>query len=350
MAPCSHVQWLRLDQNQSTFTVHSGNRLQHITNSLPRPSKQFPSLLFFVGRRSRSAALRSIFPDSRLPNYRHHGIANICVDPRTADDEYPVLIAAGCPEGAAQVNPSAAEQRCHETTSLSVDWSGANSERESLIDHINARLFSLFIDVLCIFAEDCGGLAGVAIKLSSWAGIGSASSLPSTVRPRVVVVTRIHEDTFEAEVLRFRTQLFSAPKFSGSFSSLNVVNIVGKLRPASGARFSPLKEVLTQETQASRLARTDSLAHFSSAHLASLFSKALTRFSKRPKDGFDFIRASRDGHAVQECHGHIDRFMDLCLEQKLPDSIPLPFIASAILLDSFPPGMHRRCRAVIWLG
>lgn len=347
MASCPHVQWLRLHQDQSTFTLHNGNRFHNITKSLPRPSKQYPSLLFFVGSVAKSAALRNIYPESRLPNYRHHGVANICIDPKTADDNYPVVLADSCPERAALVNPGTAEHKCHETTIQSVDWPETKNgppQRQNLIDLINARLLSLFIDVLCIFAEDCGGLAGVVTKLTNWAGIGSASSLPSTVRPRVVIVTRIPEDTFDSEVLRFRSQLFSTPKFSQSFSSLNVINVLGRLRPSTGSQFSALKEVLAQETQTSRLARTDSFALFSSAHSASFFEKALSRFSKSPEASFDFIRASRDGNTVnQEFHDHIDKFMSLCLEHKLPDSIPLPFIASAILLDCFPPGMHRGC-------
>lgn len=154
--------------------------------------------------------------------------------------------------------------------------------------------------------------------------MGSASSLSNTVRPRVVVVARIPGDTFDSEVLHFRSQLASHLKFSDVFSSLNVINIIGKSRP-SALECSALKEVLVQEIEASRLARTNSSALFSLIHSASFFEKALVRFSKSPEASFDFVRASRDGNSVSpEFQDHIGRFMSLCLEHRVPDSSPLP--------------------------
>jgi hypothetical protein len=343
MASCSHVQWLRLHQDQGTFNVHYSGRLYNLQKSLPRPSEQYPSLLFFIGRSSKLAALRSMYPESRLSTYRHHGIANICVDPATLEDRYPALIADSYPNGPAQVSPSAAEEKCHETTSQQVDWpivKDGPPDLQEKIDLVNARLLSLFIDVLCIFADDCGGLAGIVTKLASWAALGSASSLPRPVRPRVVVVARTSGDTFDSEVLHFRSQLFSNPNFSDVFASLTVINLAGR-PPSSAAQHGALKDALADETGASRLARADSSTLFSFAHTASFFQKALTRFAKRPESLFSFIRASRDDNEVNpELQHHICRFMSLCLEHKVPDSIPLPFIASALLLDSYPPDMH----------
>jgi hypothetical protein len=215
-------------------------------------------------------------------------------------------------------------------------------QRKKLLNLINAKLIFLFVDVICIFAEDYGGLVGVVEKLTSWTEAGSASSLPVSIRPRIIVVTRMDGEGFDTEILHFRSQLFSIPKFLETSSSLNVVNIMGKLRPSSASQFSALREVLAQEAQASRLARASSSALFSSTHLASFFEKALIRFYKRPEAPFNFIQASRDGNSVsRELRDHIDMLMSLCLENRLPESVPLTVIASAILLDSYPPDMHR---------
>ena len=351
MAACAHVQWLWLGQDQTTFSLHYANRLQSISKSLPRPSEQYPSILFFLGSKSKSFALRKIYPESRLANYRHRGIANICVDPRTATNSYPVLIADGSIDGLAQTNPSSAGAKCHETISQSLEWPESRSgppQRQDLIDLIHARLFSLFVDVVCIFADDYGGLGGVVTKLTTWASLGSASSLPSTVRPRVIIVTRILGETFDSEVLRFRSQVFSTPKFSDSFSSLNVMNMLGMPRSSSVAQFSALKELLAQEALTARQSRLDSHTLFSSTHSASFFEKAFRRFSKTPEALFNFIRASRDGNTVdQEFQDHIKTFLTLCVGNKLPDNIPLSFISSAIVLDGFPPGMHCKRQVVL---
>ena len=345
MASCSHVQWLRLSQEHKTFSLQDGHRLHSITQSLPRPSKQYPSFLFFLGKGSKSVALRNLFPETRISSYRHYGIANICLDPKTSDDDYPLIIADGCQSGATYVTNSTPEYKCHETTNHLLDWPESENEppqQQSIIDITNARLLSLFIDVICIFAEDYGGLADVVTQLTNWAAYGSASSLHLTVRPRIVVVTRIPGNVFESEVLHFRSQLFSTPKFSEVFSSLNVVNLLAKLRPNSQTQFGALKEVLGQELQTARFARISSSAMFSCIHLKAFFGKAVQRFVQRPEARFDFLRASRDENPVNpELPDHIDTFMSFSRDHKFPDGIPVPFVASAILLDSFPPDMHR---------
>jgi len=346
MASCSHVQWLRLHQEHTAFTLQNGNRLYNITQSLPRPLKQYPSFLFFLGGGSKSIALRNLYPETRISSYRHYGIANICIDPKTTDDDYPLIVADGCQEGATRATNSQTEYKCHKTTSYLLEWSENNygtPQRQSIINLINARLLSLFIDVVCIFAEDYGGLAGVVILLTNWANYGSASSLPCAVRPRIIVVTRISGNMFEAEVSHFRSQLFSTPKFSEVFSSLNVINMLVKLRSTSQTEFSTLKEVLCQELQTSRFTRMSSSAMFSSTHLEAFFGKAIRRFVRRPEALFDFVRASRDENPVNvELPNHINTFIGRSHDYNFPDSISLPFIASAILLDSFPPNMHRK--------
>ena len=344
MAPCTHVQWLGLVQDQGTVSIHHAGRLQNIANTLPRPSKQYPSTLMFVGKASKSAALRAIYCKSRISNYRNHGIANICLDPKTADDAYPVLIANASPDGTAGTNPSSAGEKCHETTFHPLDCSSnldVIPQRQDLIDTIQARLLAMFVDVVCIFADDCGGLPGVVAKLTTWAKHNSASSLPSTVRPRVLVVTSMPGEIFDSEVLRFRSQLFSTATFSSCFFSLNVINRLPKPRTASKSDFTTLEWLLAQETIAARQTRLDSHTLFSSIHLATFFEKALVRFAKMPKTTFNFIRASREGNMVNsEFQDHISIFLSLSLENKLPNNIPVPFIASAIMFNSFPPGMH----------
>lgn len=354
MAPCTHVQWLGLVQDQGTVSIHHSGRLQNIANSLPRPSKQYPSTLFFVGKASKSAALRGIYRKSRISNYRNYGIANICLDPKTTDDAYPVLIANASPDGTAGTNPSSTGEKCHEVTCHPLDWSSnldATPRRQDLMDIIQARLLAMFIDVICIFADDCGGLPGVVAKLTTWSKLNSASSLPSTVRPRVLVVTRMPGEIFDSEVLRFRSQLFSTAAFSSCFSSLNVINRLPRPRTAPKSDFTALESLLAQETVAARQTRLDSHTLFSSIHLAAFFEKALTRFSETPKETFNFIRASRDGNMVNgDFQDHINEFLCLSLENKLPNNIPVPFISSAIIFNSFPPGMHCKSHSILLLA
>ncbi|KAH6666168.1 hypothetical protein B0J14DRAFT_441533, partial [Halenospora varia] len=64
---------------------------------LPRPAKQYPSLIFFIGKQAKSQALRFLFPKNTISHCRQYGIANICADPTTTHNDHPILIADSSP-------------------------------------------------------------------------------------------------------------------------------------------------------------------------------------------------------------------------------------------------------------
>jgi hypothetical protein len=59
----------------------------------------------------------------------------------------------------------------------------------------------------------------VAEQLAIWIAIGSASSLPGSVHPRLLIVTSVPGADFDSEVLRFRLRVLSDPEFPDSFNS-----------------------------------------------------------------------------------------------------------------------------------
>lgn len=345
MASCAHQQWLRLSEDEDSFVLQYGSRLYNITDALPHPARQYPSLISFIGKRSKARALRALFPGSGISGCRRSGIANICVDQTSTNSDYPILVTDSSPEYT-HSNPRVKEA-CHETITHHVSWSddgNGSPTQQDLVYHVHARLLSLFTDVLCIFADDCGGIDMVAELLAVWTAIGSASSLPSSVRPRLVVVTSIHGTDFHSEALRFRLRVLSNSTFSDSFASLNIVNVL-RLGRTRRENFSGLGEVLGEEIRAARLERVNTHTLFSMVHLTAFFDMALRDFAASPRYTFDFIRRTREDNPVPpNFQRHLASFMALCSEQKLPESILWDFIASAIVLDCFPPDMHCKCR------
>ena len=344
MAPCTHQQWLRVHRDENGFVLQYENRLGNITNSLSRPAKQYPSLILFIGKQAKSRALRALFPGNSISNCRKYGIANICADPATAQADYPILIADSIPDYA-QTNLRG-KAICHETTNHPVAWPDESSPptHQGLVDHLHAKLLSLFVDVLCIFAQDCGGLDGVADRLTSWTTLGSGSSLPKSTRPRLLVVTSLPGHAFDSEILRFRLRMLADPKFGESFSSLNLVNILGSTRYPSRALFTGLGEVLHHETSIARVERVNSHTLFSMIHITAFFEIALGSFATSPRRTFDFIKSSREGNPVSfNFVNHLKSFMSLSHKHKLSENILWDFISSAIVLDSFPPDMHSKC-------
>jgi hypothetical protein len=342
---CAHQYWLRVHQAETGVALQYTNRLLHISTTLPDPAKQRPSLLFFIGKQLKGRALRALFPGNTVSNCRKYGIANICVHSKTRDDDYPTLIADSSPDYL-QVKLRGDKDTCHETFTHPVTWlvdENGRPKQQDLADHVLARLLPLFIDVLCIFAQDCGGLDGVVEMLAAWTARGSASSLPGAVRPRLLVVASIPGDAFESEALRFRLRVLSDPEFLELFSSLNVVNLLGTGRTPTREHFSGLIQVLHNEAHLMRAERVNTHTLFSMIHIAAFFDAALRQFAASPLQTFDFIRCAREDYPVSpDFQHHIATFMSLCSGYSFPDDILWDFIASAIILDSFPPDMHSK--------
>ena len=85
---------------------------------------------------------------------------------------------------------------------------------------------------------------------------------------------------------------------------------------------------------------------FSIVYTAAFFNIALREFAQSLGHKFDFIQQIRDDHPVlTDFQRHLISFMNLCSEQRLPESILWDFIASVIVMDCFPPDIHCKCRA-----
>lgn len=342
MANCAHQQWLRVQQEDNGFILQYSGRLHQISASLPHPDRQYPSLLFFIGKQCKTRALRVLFPANSISNCRKYGIANICIHAPTSTSDNPILIADSCPDYT-QVKLRGARADCHETSSYPITWLGEGQmqQPEGLISHVLSRMLSLFMDVVCIFAQDCGGLDAVAESIVAWIARGSASTLPSIIRPRLLVVSSTPREIFDTEALRFRLKLVSEPDFSNSFASINVINVLGMQNP-SPEIFGVLENVLHEETRMARGDRTDSQTLFSILHMAAFFDKALRHFSTSFQAPFDFITASRQDNPVSlALQHHLASFLRMCRQHCISSNIMWDFIASVIVLDSYPPDMHR---------
>lgn len=119
----------------------------------------------------------------------------------------------------------------------------------------------------------------VVERLISWTALGSASSLPNSIRPRLLIVTSVPRNLFDSEVLCFRLRVLADPKFSDSFSSLNLVNVLRLNRRHSRALFSGLGEVLYYENARACLERVSTYTLFSIVHITVFFEIALRNFA-----------------------------------------------------------------------
>ena len=210
---------------------------------------------------------------------------------------------------------------------------------------VYARLAFLFSDVICIFADDFGGLESVASYISQWVEIGSASSLPRSIRPRMVIVQT--EDSMAAtqsflefKELQFRLEIENKEHRDDVFSSIILLRLQGAhLSPL--ARHHRLKDVLLKEIDMARLIRLEEKALFSATHFEAFFRQAIHHIAQSCIHPFDFIERSRIYNEVGFDHqNHLSRFLRLGFENHISAESLTFIIASSLLMDAYPPKMH----------
>jgi len=81
---------------------------------------------------------------------------------------------------------------------------------------------------------------------------------------------------------------------------------------------------------------------YSAVHLNKFFQMAVSQTAASVLRPFNFVTASRLGNEVGPDHAdHLTSFFRLGVDHGLSNDIMGRFIASTILLDAYPPRMHR---------
>jgi hypothetical protein len=335
MALCQHKPWVDLSGLDRDWSLRYAQRFKSITESLPNPQSQFPCIIYFLGKRRKVSALQKIFTNNNITRRQAHGIANLHLDVTSCDTTYPLLF-ADCNPDALSLNGIGRWQGCHETKCYPLaSREVASLASTGVAEIVQSRLLFLFTDIICLFADDLGGLLGTTRRLTTWCDWGSSST---GLLPRVLIVTSESSDETGAQNL---LSLSSAPTFLTCFSSLTIIKIhQNQLSPESNS--ARLKAALMSSVDRARSKRTESMAMFTATHLGAFFELALSNFARSPLASFDFLGASRSKtDHLEQLPIHVDRFFSLCTQNALPRITAEGFVASAILMDSRPPNMHR---------
>ncbi|KAA8642588.1 patatin-like phospholipase family protein [Aspergillus tanneri] len=339
MSKCEHTFWLELAAGKAVPQLVYGSRLARLVNELPKPSAQLPQLIFFMGRRQKNQALRQLCSSNYRGQSRHQGSINIRSDNRTLHSLQPRFFADCDPTCRSLLAAFGNLRVCHPEQVFPVEL----PTEHSLLDLMLSRLLFLFVDVLCIFADDVGGLEGVRELLATWARIGSASSLPRAVRPRVIVVVGntpsiTHSLLDEGDFLLELLNVADLPFFA-AFGDIKISRLLPEeLSP--DARYLPLGGDITQELRNMRFSRECHSALFTARHFQAFFEVALKQISTAPLSQFDFIRAARQQNPLDGAFSsHLINFLKIGNKTRAPYDEMASYIASAILMDAYPPGM-----------
>ncbi|KAJ9386294.1 hypothetical protein DTO063F5_3808 [Paecilomyces variotii] len=339
MSRCKHNFWIDLADGKAGPQLVYGSRLARLVGELPGPATQWPQVVFFMGRRLKIQAMRHLCHSRG--QHHHQEWVDVHLDNRTLRSQQPRFF-ADCDPTSRSLQPLFQRAPiCHQEEVFPLDFSRTEYSWKDLV---LSRLLFLFVDVLCIFADDVGGFEGVYELLSTWAKIGSASSLPHAVRPRVIVVTgQTHSITHDLlDEQDFFLKLLDADDFPffATFGDIQVSKLQSEaLSPQ--ARYMTLESDITRQLRNMTIIRERHRLLFSGIHLNAFFELALQHISVAPLSPFDFVRSSRQHNPLDGAFmSHLINFIRLGNSGRAPYDTIASYIASAILMDAYPPGMH----------
>jgi hypothetical protein len=326
MAAHYSSDWLHVFHKNTDWFVTCGDGLNKAISSLNDPHTQCPSTVLLVGRQEKETAQRAMFLGQRLPKSR--GLVQLHAEASTLDNDHPLFIASLNIETAySRFQPP---RRCSKETSHKVEWLSEQSPANAtlLVDTVISRIILLFTDVVCLFLDDFPTPDDAICLLHRWA---EACRFIQPWKPRVILVAS--RGSMDKSMLS--TSVFG--------DALHVkLKSYNTSHPRSH-RHRALKALVLQSVEAVQKRKTDCKRLFSAKHLNALFKSALKHIASQVLPEFDIVRATRQGNEVdQQFTHHLETFLGLCVATNASRDFVVRYLASAIILDSLPPGMHRK--------
>ena len=281
-------------------------------------------------------ALQSIFPNNNITRRKTHGIATLHLDTTTLKATFPLLF-ADCTPDAECTNQIGMWDGCHETRRFRIQHEDhVRAPLRTLIDQIQSRILFRFVDVICLFADDLGGYGKVAETVGRWIANGGDPQFRPPHKPCIIVIGSRGGDFPGAKALRRSTA------FRAIFHSLAVWEDVAYADFSSLATQRLLKEALVGKADEMREVRTCLRRLYRASHVRNFFRESIKAFSVTQDANISFEEIARLDHGGNgELSTHLYNFIQQSACEGFAEVTIACFVASALLMDCFPPQMHR---------
>ncbi|ODM18136.1 hypothetical protein SI65_06007 [Aspergillus cristatus] len=326
------VAWLGLQFDAGGWTLADSGGMRQILDAIDCPHRQYPSIPLFIGQATKVQALRSLYPYHNIGRHGKVGFARLHLSSTAAS--YPVIVIESSHTRNSRAEPSRREPACQYHIQNCHDWS-----YQDIQDLLYRHGLLPLTDVLCLFAADLGGCSGIQELLGSWSS-APLSGLDGTnsIRPRLVIVLTDPEDgPHHSAVIESALKTAAMPNLA---ASVTVVDLRGRNELSPASRFEPLRRQLSLELDTSRAVRSKAHLLFSAVHLEWIFRNLLRHVAHRPTIPFNCIQACRGDQGEEIAGSSLRAFLDIVKQAGLPYQSVVTFVASAFLMDAYPPGMH----------
>jgi hypothetical protein len=338
MGQADEISWLDIEQRMDQgHVLWDYGRLKQLLPELVAPDSQYPALCVFLGNKARDAGLRQLYPQNNIRRHRSNTAVGLRQDIRSFNSARPCLIVEGNLTGGIQDSL----HNCGIAEGYPITWDATSGD--ATVRTVLARLVFPFSDIVCIFAADFASHTYIIEFLLDCINLGAASTLPTPVRPRIVIVfestdTGAASEIEEAEVFYKQLSVATVNAQRELFSALNIVRLDGRLSEI--ARYKQLSALIAGQLDDMTMVRQDHKALFNARHLVAFFQSAREHFLEEAHLPFNFVKATRtDRPVATSLSAHLAHYQEAAMLAGVDYGQLAPSIASALLMDHYRPGI-----------
>jgi len=348
---CRHTDWVEFSSTPSWLQVSDPGRFDSLIQKLENPARQYPETVVCIGNGNKRELAGQIFPNrgstrrtrsslSSSESLAHSstsskGICDIFLGELQEKAIHPTFYADFRLDGTITGREGS---KCHKTESSCNTWPLTYA---GVHDEVLTRLIFPFSNMVCIFAEDVGGMDAALDKIEAWSTTEHATDIARfawQTLPRVCIITH-GPSTLDTQIQDEASSMrVKKMKYRGHFSTVKIMRLDAEGAPNVEHDFRLL---LKTELEASRNMKQEYRVQFNGNHLSSLFSQAMKNLVTADKREFSFIGATRLYRPVPSSYS--EQFSTLLhIQQKYGvafDAIAT-LIASCLLLDAYPRACH----------
>lgn len=284
MRRCKHEALVELSAAADPCLVDP-HRLRRLIESLPNPEDQTPLIIAYYGTQEKRMALSQLFPanDSKTRD-RRPAMCKIYTDAITSHHRNPIFFADIDPDCGPPSQETIAH--CHQFQAYRI----SPRPYKIQINHMLMNCLLLpFTDLICIFADDLGGLAVVKQHLQHWADSGIEAAPQQQTTRVVIIISSPSCGQIDDFWVAIRDSCLDK-----TFPEISFEILSGQAE--DNVRYIPLRVSLLQEKLGlARQNRQNRMQLFSGPHLAALFSQCLAHIATNPLKPFQMLQASRQG-------------------------------------------------------
>jgi hypothetical protein len=331
--------WLDTAQGSSGWTLTDTGRLEALVRWMTHPDTQYPALVCFAGNGNRVRALRALFPHNNVTRRGPAALMRLHLSTETAGTDHPVLFAeCGIYSSSGFADPALYRSSDQKLRQYSVSQRTSGSAADVNL-HVITQVVLPWTQILCLFVDSVSEMRELQQLLDQPPHKVHVGSHSVNVRFRILIVLTTPQVYASHELAAVIPQDHSRDVVA---PEVTFVDLRDRFELSPMAAFEPLRGVILDKLQSVRIEQTQHGVLFSAVHLCALWKSNLeSQMRGLDPAAFDCLRVARKNYPST-----LSR--KACLVDFLRESEKTgctaqdvcSFVASAILMDAYPPGMH----------